>query len=109
MPAVWISDHEDGMQVERTAVIRVRPDGDGWLVDTLAGTERVDATGEGARLVPLDPEMASEFEERGQSFVVRATVDAELDRDVELFSQIDWQRYEHDPGRDVGRDQGPAR
>ena len=71
-PAVFITDHPDGMQVELTAVLRVRPDGDGWLVDTSAGTEWVDQRGEGARLVPLDAEMAVEFEERDVSrFVVR--------------------------------------
>jgi hypothetical protein len=53
------------MRVERTAVISVRPEVDGWTVVTLAGTERVNAEGEGSRLVPLDPEMAAEFEDRG--------------------------------------------
>jgi hypothetical protein len=63
------------MRVERTAVVAVRPDGDGWTVETLAGTERVDEQGEGSGLVPLDAQMAAEFEDRGASFVVRSTVD----------------------------------
>jgi hypothetical protein len=54
-------------------VVAVRQDGDGWAVETLAGTERVDERGEGSRLVPLDAEMAVEFEERG--VVVRCAVD----------------------------------
>jgi hypothetical protein len=33
------------------------------------------SAGEGARLVPLDAEMAVEFAERGPSFVVRSTID----------------------------------
>jgi hypothetical protein len=103
MPAVWLEDHPDGMRVERTAVIDVRQDGDGWTVETLAGTEHVDERGEGRQLVPLDVEMAAEFEERGTSFVVRSTVD-ELVRDLEP-SSYDWQRFEHDLGHDV--DRGP--
>ena len=74
-PAVWIENDPEGMRVERTAVVAVRQDGDGWAVETLAGTELVDERGEGPQLVPLDAEMAVEFEERGPSFVVRSTVD----------------------------------
>ena len=70
-----IFDDPDGMRVERTAVVAVRADGDGWTVETLAGTERVDEQGEGSRLVPLDAQMAAEFDDRGASFVVRSTVD----------------------------------
>jgi hypothetical protein len=43
----------------------VSPNGDGWTVETLVGTELVTEQGEGRRLVPLDAEMANEFEERG--------------------------------------------
>jgi hypothetical protein len=71
MPAVWLEVDPAGMRVERTAVVEVPPDGDGWTVETLAGTEHVDERGEGSRLVPLDAEMAAEFEDRGTSFVVR--------------------------------------
>jgi hypothetical protein len=56
----------------------VRADVDEWAVETLAGTERVDERGEGARLVPLDAEMAVEIEERGPSFVVRSTISNEV-------------------------------
>ena len=68
MPAVWLEVDPAGMPIERTAVLDVRPDGDGWTVETLAGTEHVDERGEGSRLVPLDAEMAAEFEDRGTSF-----------------------------------------
>ena len=70
------------MRVERTAVISVRPEVDGWTVVTLAGTERVNAEGEGSRLVPLDPEMAAEFEDRGSSFVVRSTAEG-IEQDLD--------------------------
>jgi hypothetical protein len=109
-PAVWIDDDPEGMRVTRTAVISVRADGDGWLVETLAGTERVDGRGEGSQLVPLDAEVAAEFEDRDTtSFVVRSTVDAQLDRDVDMFSQVDWRSIERGPGRDHGHEQGHDR
>jgi hypothetical protein len=73
-PAVFISNDNEGMRVERTAVVAVRADGDGWLIETLAGSERVDERGEGRQLVPLDAEMAQAFEDRGPSFVVTSTV-----------------------------------
>jgi len=34
-----IFDNPDGMWVERTAVLAIRPDGDWWTVETLAGTD----------------------------------------------------------------------
>ena len=77
------------MRVERTAVVAVRQDGDGWAVETLAGTERVDERGEGSRLVPLDAEMAVEFEERGSSFVVQSTV---ADLEQCLDQNLEWRR-----------------
>jgi hypothetical protein len=85
----FISDDPDGMRVERTAVISVRPEVDGWTVVTLAGTERVNAEGEGSRLVPLDPEMAAEFEDRGSSFVVRSTAEG---IEQNLDTALDWRR-----------------
>ena len=98
-PAVYITDDPGGMRVERTAVVAVRQDGDSWTVETLAGIELVDERGEGRQLVPLDAEMAAEFEERGTSFVVQSTVeDLERDRDPSL----DWRRFEHDLDRDRG-------
>jgi hypothetical protein len=107
MPAVWLEVDPAGMRVERTAVVDVPPDGDGWTVETLAGTEYVDERGEGSRLVPLDAEMAAEFEDRGTSFVVRSTVD---DLEHDLDPSYDWQRFEHDlsiergGGRDLGHE-----
>ena len=102
-PAVFISDDPAGMRVERTAVVAVRQDGDGWAVETLAGTERVDERGEGSRLVPLDAEMAVEFEERGSSFVVQSTV---ADLEQCLDQNLDWRRLEQDLGRDPGPERG---
>jgi hypothetical protein len=102
-PAVFISDDPAGMRVERTAVVAVRQDGDGWAVETLAGTERVDERGEGSRLVPLDAEMAVEFEERGSSFVVQSTV---ADLEQCLDQNLDWRRLEQDLGRDHGPERG---
>jgi hypothetical protein len=101
MPAVWLAVDPEGMRVEQTAVVDVRPDGDGWTVETLAGTEHVDERGEGSRLVPLDPEMAAEFEDRGTSFVVRSTVD---DLEQDLDPSYDWQRFEQELGREVDQD-----
>jgi hypothetical protein len=96
------------MRVEQTAVVDVRPDGDGWSVETLAGTEHVDERGEGSRLVPLDAEMAAEFEDRGTSFVVRSTVD---DLEQDLDPSYDWQRFEQDLSIERGneRDLGHER
>jgi len=102
-PAVFISDHEDGMRVERTAVLDVRPDGDGWTVETLAGTEHVDERGEGSRLVPLDAEMAAEFEDRGTSFVVRSTV-TNIQQDLD--PSYDWHWFERELGQERGPEQG---
>ena len=97
----------EGMRVHRTAVLAVRPEGDGWSVETAAGIEHVDAYGEGSRLVPVDEELAAEFEEGGTSFVVLSTVD-ELEQDLD--QSLDWQRFERDLGRDeVDRDYGPER
>ena len=68
---------------------------------------RVDASGEGSRLVPLDEELAAEFEDRGTSFVVRSTVD-ELEQDLD--QSLDRERFERDLGRDeIDRDYGPER
>jgi hypothetical protein len=107
MPAVWLDDDPEGMRVHRTAVLAVRPEGDGWSVETAAGIEHVDAYGEGSRLVPVDEELAAEFEEGGTSFVVLSTVD-ELEQDLD--QSLDWQRFERDLGRDeVDRDYGPER
>jgi len=86
-PAVWLALDSEGMRVERTAVVAVRQDGDGWTVETLAGAEHVDERGEGSRLVPLDAEMAGEFEDRGPSFVVHSTVE-EIERDADRT--LDW-------------------
>jgi hypothetical protein len=106
-PAVFLSDAPDGMLVERTAVIDVRPDGDGWTVITIAGTEHVDERGEGSRLIPLDNEMAAEFEDRNTtSFVVRSTVD-DLERDLD--PSYDWQQFEQELGRDLGPEHGYER
>ena len=102
-PAVFLSDDPDGMRVERTAVIDVRPDGDGWSIETLAGTEHVDERGEGRQLVPLDAEMAVEFEERGTSFVVRSTA-ADIEQDLDR--SYDWQRFEQELGHERGPEQG---
>jgi hypothetical protein len=106
-PAVWLEVDPEGMRVELTAVLRVRPDGDGWVIDTPLGAERVDEHGDGPRLVPLEHEMAVEFEERDTtSFVVPpTTADVELGRDMELFEQLDWRRLE----QDLGPDHGPER
>lgn len=106
-PAVWLDIDPEGMRVQRTAVVAVRPDGDGWSVVTLAGTERVDERGEGRQLVPLDPEMAAEFEDRdAASFVVRSTVD-DIERDLDLA--FDWHQFEQglSVDRGDGRDLGP--
>jgi hypothetical protein len=107
-PAVFITDDPEGMRVERTAVVDVRPEGDGWSVDTLAGIEVVDERGEGRQLVPLDAQMAVEFDERGPSFVVRSTVD-ELEQDLD--PSYDWRRFEQQLGRDIKpeRDHGHER
>jgi hypothetical protein len=108
MPAVWLGVDPEGMRVERTAVVDVRPDGDGWTVETLAGTEHVDERGEGRQLVPLDAEMAAEFEDRGTSFVVGSTVD---DIEQDLDASYDWQRFERNLSieRNDGHDLGHER
>lgn len=101
-PAVWISDDPQGMRVQRTAVLDVRSDGDGWTVETPIGTEHVDERGEGRQLVPLDAEMATEFEDLGPSFVVRSSVD-EIEQDLD--QSYDWHRFEQGLGQE--QDRGP--
>lgn len=103
---MWLDVDPDGLRATRTAVVDVRPDGDGWLVETLIGTERVDGQGEGPQLVPLDGQLQAEFEERESSFVLRSTAD---DRDLE--QGYDWQRYDQDRSLDQEhrRDLGPER
>jgi hypothetical protein len=105
-PAVWIENDPEGMRVERTAVVAVRQDGDGWAVETQAGTELVDERGEGPQLVPLDAEMAVEFEERGPSFVVPATVD-DIERDLD--AGLEWRHLEHGLGHEPDRGYGHER
>ena len=103
--AVWIDADPKGLRVSRTTLVNVRPDGDGWTVVTLAGTERVDERGEGSRLVPLDTEMAVELEDRGTSFVGKSTVD-DIERNPE--PGLDWRLFEHDLDRDgIDRYHGP--
>jgi hypothetical protein len=67
----------------------------------LGQCNRPDENGEGSRLVPLDAQMAAEFEDRGTSFVVRSTVD-ELKQDLD--PSYDWRRFEQQLGRDAERD-----
>jgi len=109
MPAVWLAVDPEGMRVEQTAVVDVRPDGDGWTVETLAGTEHVDERGEGSRLVPLDAEMAAEFEDRGTSFVVVPSTVTNIEQDLD--PSYDWQRFERDLSIERGeeRDLGHER
>jgi hypothetical protein len=109
MPAVWLAVDPEGMRVEQTAVVDVRPDGDGWTVETLAGTEHVDERGEGSRLVPLDAEMAAEFEDRGTSFVVVRSTVTNIEQDLD--PSYDWQRFERDLSIERGeeRDLGHER
>jgi hypothetical protein len=101
-PAVWIENDPEGMRVERTAVVDVRPNGDGWTVETLVGTELVDDRGELRRLVPLDAELAIEFEERGPSFVVQSTV-SDIERDLD--PSYGRRRFEHDLSVERGPEQ----
>lgn len=101
-PAVWLEAVDQGMRVERTAVISVRPAGDGWTVTTLAGTDHVDERGEGRQLIPLEPETAAEFQDRNtSSFVVESTI-ADIARDRD--ETMDWARFEQELGRE--QDQG---
>ena len=53
--------------------------------------------------MPLDAEMAVEFEERGSSFVVQSTV---ADLEQCLDQNLDWLRLEQDLGRDHGPERG---
>jgi hypothetical protein len=103
---VWLSLDAQGMRVERTPVVDVRPDGDGWLVKTPAGTEHVDERGEGKQLVPLEPETIAEFDSRGDTFVVRSTHEqARQDRQRREHEarrhsyDLEHRRNHRDPGR----------
>jgi hypothetical protein len=106
-PAVWLEAVPEGMKVEQTAVLDVRPEGDGWTVVTPIGTEHVDERGEGSQLVALDAEMAAEFRERGSSFVIRSTVD-DIVRDLDP-SPNDWRRFERELGREPDQGYGHER
>lgn len=83
----WISDDPAGMRVEQATVMAIEPQEQGWAVETTLGRELVDRRGEGGRLVPIDDEIARDFDERGESFVVRSTID-EIAEDLD--PSLDW-------------------
>jgi hypothetical protein len=87
----WLSIDPEGMRVHRAEVLGIEPEADGWRVSTTHGTEHVDMRGEGPALVPSDEEIATEFAQRGDGFLVRSTM-----QDIEqtLDRSIDWEALE---------------
>jgi hypothetical protein len=103
-PAVWLDLSDNGLRATQVAVLRVVQIGDRYGVETTLGCDVVDERGEGSRLLPMDAELAQEFQEHGPSFVVRST-EREIEQDLDR--SLDWRRFEDDLARDS--DRGPDR
>jgi hypothetical protein len=98
-----LKNDPEGMRVHRATVTEVtQVERDTWRVVTTHGDEIVDRGGEGPSLVPVDPQLAQEFAEKGDGFLVESTV-----RDIErhLDQSLDWQSLERNLGQD-GRGRG---
>ncbi|MGZ4626899.1 MAG: hypothetical protein ACXV3S_11555 [Kineosporiaceae bacterium] len=94
---VWLALDEEGMRVYRAEVTDVSPEAAAtWLVATTRGQERVNDQGEGRHLVPMDTDIAEEFDRHGDGFLVRSS---RHDLDAGPDHSIDRDAGERDPGR----------
>ena len=93
--AVWLSSEQHGLSVHQAVVLHVELDGESWRVETTHGTETVGPGGSGARLLPMDPELAEEFARLGDGYAVLPTIP---EREHEQTRGIDG----HDRERGLG-------
>jgi hypothetical protein len=84
--AVWLESTPHGLSVHQAVVLRVQPEGENWRVEITHGSEIVGEDGSGARLLPMDPELAEEFARLGDGYAVLATMperEREPEREVD--------------------------
>jgi hypothetical protein len=51
----------------------IQSEGENWRVETTHGAELVGSDGSGARLLPIDPELAEEFARLGDGYALLPT------------------------------------
>jgi hypothetical protein len=93
--AVWLSSEQHGLSVHQAVVLHLEPEGENWRVETTHGTETVGPEGSGARLLPMDPELAEEFARLGDGYAVLPTMP---EQEREQKREIDG----HDQERGLG-------
>ena len=67
---VWLNPSAHGITAHQAIVLEIEPDDNGWQVRTTHGAELVGEDGSGARLLPMDPELAEEFARLGDGYTV---------------------------------------
>jgi hypothetical protein len=92
---VFLESNPHGLSVHQAIVMAVQPEGERWRVETTHGAEVVGDDGSGARLLPMDPELAEEFGRLGDGYVVLPTMP---EREREQKREIDG----HDRERGLG-------
>jgi hypothetical protein len=98
----WLENVREGMKVWQATVTEVTQiDIDSWRIETTHGVEVVNREGEGASLVPMDEQIATEIVTYGDGLLIESTV-----RDIErhLEQSPEWRSLERDINRTLGRD-----
>lgn len=97
----WLEVHDSGMRVYRATVESIEPsiEQDQWIVTTDYGDALVDAEGVGTYTVPVDQQIAQEFERRGDGFVIEPTT---YDRTFDWDRSWDQDGWERDGGNGYG-------
>jgi hypothetical protein len=80
---VWLESNDHGLTVHQAIVMAVQPEDDHWRVETTHGSELVGEDGSGARLLPMDPELAEEFARLGDGYAVLPAKGLERERDID--------------------------
>jgi len=98
----WLEYDPAGMRVNRATVTEVaQQDIDSWRIETTHGQEVVNREGEGASLVPMDEQIATEIQRNGDGFLVQSTVH---DIEQHLEQSPEWPSLARDIERTLGRD-----
>jgi hypothetical protein len=102
--AAWMVIDPDGMRVYRAEVIGTdRLTHEEWRVMTTHGESTTDSRGVGASIVPIDEEIARDFAEKGDGFLVepvRAVLQEEIE-EQSLDQEIVEQSLEQDLNRSI--------
>ena len=86
--AAYLVMDPDGMRVYRAEVVGTdRLSHDSWRVVTTHGEGMTDSRGVGGNLVPIDEEIAREFVEKGDGFLVEPVTAIDHDIDEELHEE----------------------